>query len=202
MNTNTKIKIKWIVLPLTLSLMLACKGYQVESIRTRAWPATPYEQIKDVGIGYFDSTGSGMSPLTQKNFYHSLAFALREAGYTTAEAPEVFDLLRKASLPMDRGLTDNEVELFNRSFGGKLYLQGMVQEVRTETLLEDLLQVMVNVSIYDMRTGKKLGEIKVFGKDMEYNTGRETLEISRLVARQLDDLIQKRNSFEEPEAVQ
>ncbi len=196
MKTNKNIL--WPVLPVLL-LALTCKNFQVESIRTGAWPATSYDDIKDVGIGYFDSTGSGMSPLTRANFYQTLAFALRENGYTTAEAPEVADLLKKSSLPVDRSLTDNEVELFNRSFGGKLLLQGGVQEVRTETLLEDLLQVMVNVSIFDMRTGKKLGEIKVFGKDLEYHTGRETLAISRLVARQLDDLIKNRDSSTEEE---
>jgi hypothetical protein len=178
----------------------ACKSIEVESIRTRAWPTTPYEDIKDVGIGYFDSSGSGMSPLTRTNFYRALAFALREAGYTTAESAEIGDLLEKSSLPADRTLTENEVELFNRSFGGKLYLQGGVQEVRTETLLEDLLQVMVHVSIHEMRTGQKLGEIKVFGRDLEYNTGRETLKISRLVAEELDDMVLDRNGGALPEA--
>lgn len=185
---------------LACAFSFACKSMEVESIRTRAWPATAYADIKDVGIGYFDSSGSGMSPLTRTNFYRTLAFALREAGYTTAESGEIGDLLKKSSLPADRTLTDNEVELFNRNFGGQLYLQGGVQEVRTETLLEDLLQVMVHVSIHEMETGKKLGEIKVFGRDLEYNTGRETLKISRLVARELDSMVLERNGGDVPEA--
>ena len=174
----------------------ACQTYETHSIRTKRWPDSPPESLRDVGVGFFETTGSGKSPLTRQNFYDSISFALREMGYITVEQSQVEDLLDKTSLPRNRLLSDEEVTRLTREFGARLFLQGRIEEVKTEKLLEDSLQVMVSVSIYDARRGEKLGEIKLFGKDLEYHTARQTLEMARIVADSLEQLIVERGADE------
>ena len=93
-------------------------------------------------------------------------------------------------------LSDEEVARLTREFGARLYLQGRIQEVKTEQLLEDSLQVAISIWIYDARRGEKIGEIKLFGKDLEFHTARQTLEMSRILAQKLEDLIVNRDADE------
>ncbi|MCR9145515.1 MAG: hypothetical protein NXI24_24965 [bacterium] len=172
----------------------ACRTYETHAIRTKRWPDTQAEALRDVGIGYFQTLGSGKSPLTRQNFYDSMSFSLREMGYITVEQSQVEDLLGKSSLPKNRLLSDEEVARLTREFGARLFLQGRIQEVKTEQLLEDALQVSVSVWIYDARRGEKIGEIKLFGKDLEFHTARQTLEISRIVADKLEELVVNRDA--------
>lgn len=177
---------------LLLAMLLAlphCQSYETHSIRTKKWPNTQTEQLRDVGIGYFETVGSGKSPLTRQNFYDNFAFALREIGYITAEQQQIAEVLTKTGLPRNRLLADDEVSRLTREFGARLYLQGRIQEVKTEQLLEDSLQVAISVWIYDARRGEKLGEIQLFGKDLEFHTARQTLEMSRILAAKLEELI-------------
>ncbi|MEQ9362871.1 MAG: hypothetical protein RIF32_01430 [Leptospirales bacterium] len=172
----------------------SCRTYETHAIRTKRWPDSQTEALRDVGIGYFQTMGSGKSPLTRQNFYDGLAFSLREIGYITVEQKRVEDVLGKSALPKNRLLSDEEVARLTREFGARLFLQGRIQEVKTEQLLEDSLQVAVSVWIYDAQRGEKIGEIKLFGKDLEFNTARQTLEMSRIVAAKLEELIVNRDS--------
>ncbi len=171
-----------------------CQTYETHAIRTKRWPDTQAEGLRDVGIGYFQTMGSGKSPLTRQNFYDSLAFALREMGYITVEQSFIEEVMAKSSLPKKRLLSDEEVARLTREFGARLFLQGRIQEVKTEQLLEDSLQVAISVWIYDAQRGEKIGEIKLFGKDLEFHTARQTLEMSRIVAGQLEALIVDRDA--------
>lgn len=173
---------------------IGCQTYETHAIRTKRWPDSQTEALRDVGIGYFQTMGSGKSPLTRQNFYDSLAFALREIGYITVEQSRVQDVLGKSSLPKNRLLSDEEVARLTREFGARLFLQGRIQEVKTEQLLEDSLQVAVSIWIYDARRGEKIGEIKLFGKDLDFHTARQTLEMSRILAGNLEDLIVNRDA--------
>lgn len=175
-------------------LVISCQNYEITSIRTRRWPAGPDRELRRVAIGFFDYHGVGNSSQKQYNFYESLAYALVESGYTTKEAPDTFLLLKKNELPTGRILTLQELFRFSGQSGEKLLLQGDIYENRTETLLEDFLQVMINVSVYDMRTGLKIGVIKLFAKDMKYNNGREILAMTRKIVNNLDNLISNRTS--------
>lgn len=175
---------------------IGCMTYETHSIRTKRWPDSPPESLRDVGIGFFQNVGSGKSPLTRENFYDSLAFSLREIGYITVEQSQVEEVLGKSALPKNRLLSDEEVARLTREFGARLYLQGRIQEVKTEQLLEDSLQVAISIWIYDARRGEKIGEIKLFGKDLEFHTARQTLEMSRILAQKLEDLIVNRDADE------
>ena len=47
---------------------------------------------------------------------------------------------------------------------------------------------MVVASVHEMRTGAKVGEIIVFGRDLGQYTGREALAISRLLVVRLGEM--------------
>lgn len=166
-----------------------CQNYDSHTIRTRDWQSLAQGSLRDIGIGYFESRGSGKSPLTRDTFYDSLAFALREQGYITREFDAIHKTLKANQLPYNRLLDAGEILRLTREFGGRLYLQGKIEEKRTETLLEDLLQVSITIWIYDAHTGQKIGEIKTFAHDMEYLAAPQLLELTRHSVEELETLI-------------
>ena len=170
----------------------ACRTYESASIRVRKWPTGQEQSLRDVGMGYFSHRGVGTIPYTRQNFYESMSFSLRESGYTTHEYPRIQNLLADNALATNRLLSPEEIMRLRSKFPGKLFLQGDIQENRTETLTEEFIQVMINVSIHDMTTGKKIGTIKLFGKDMKHNTGREVLAMSRIITGEIEKLIKNR----------
>ncbi|MCE9598111.1 MAG: hypothetical protein K8S54_09115 [Spirochaetia bacterium] len=176
-----------------LLVFTSCKTYESASIRTQKWPGDSIESMRDVGIGFFESTGTARTSHSQQNLYDSLAFSLRELGYVTRETPAMFQALDRTGLPVDRLLTDEEILRLAGRAGVRLFIQGRLQEIKTETLLEDHLQVMLNLSVYDAKIGEKIGEIKVFGTDLDYNTGKQTLDLARIARNDLEALIANRD---------
>lgn len=71
----------------------------------------------------------------------------------------------------------------------RILLQGRFEEILTRTLLDDLHQVLLHIAIFELRSGKKIGEIKLYGKDLKYHTGRETLDMARKVADQFQQML-------------
>ncbi|MCB1315381.1 MAG: hypothetical protein KDK27_05465 [Leptospiraceae bacterium] len=170
----------------------SCRTYETHAVRTQEWPGVSPETMRDAGVGFFESTGNARGANSQKNLYDALAFALREQGYITRESDFIQKVLKNNDLPDDRLLTEAEITRMTREFGGRLYLQGRIEETRTIDVVEERVQIMVNVWIYDARRGEKIGEIKLFGTDLEYNTGRESLDMSRLIVADLERLILER----------
>ncbi|MBL8018247.1 MAG: hypothetical protein JNM27_01160 [Leptospirales bacterium] len=183
-----------VLLGFVLMSLHGCKTYESAAIRTQKWPGDPIESMRDVGIGYFESSGTARTSHSQQNLYDSLAFALRELGYVTRETPAMFQALDRTGLPADRLLSDEEVLRLAGRAGVRLFLQGRLQEIKTETLLEDHLQIMLNVSVYDARIGEKIADIKVFGNDLDYNTGKQSLQLARLARNDLESLIVGRDA--------
>ncbi len=178
-----------LILPLCI-FAGACSSYEITSVRTTDY--TPDESFQKVGIGFFEVAGSGNGARTQRNFYDSMAFALQERGYQLIDAGTTRDLIIRAELPPDRQLSPNELLQFSGKFPGRILLQGRIQEVKTERLVETHVQVMIQVHVHDMRAGQKLGEAVLFARDLEFNTARETMTMARKTADQLNDLLAKR----------
>lgn len=167
-----------------LSILLsACSAYRVESVRSGELQSG----AREVAIGFFETYG-GRSDMARRNFYDGLSFSLREKGFHPAEAQEIKQLFDRAELPSEKNLNPNELVRLASQYPGRLFLQGRIDEVKTETLLEDRIQVMVSVSVYELKRGSKIAEIQVFGKDLEYRTGRESLEMARLVSSELEKM--------------
>ena len=174
-----------------LSVILsACRNYEVVSVQSPEWPA----KSSEINIGYFDASGSASRAANRNNLYESLSFSLREAEFRTREAQDVFALLSRNELPVNRLLTEPEVLRLSGLLPGRILLQGRIEEVLTQTLVEDRVQIQVNVNIYSLETGRRLGEIRVYGKDLENVTGSETLHISRLVAKRLREMTGARSA--------
>lgn len=174
----------------------ACRTYEVVSVQSVDWPA----RSSEVNIGYFDASGSASRAANRNNLYESLSFSLREANFRTREAPDLFTVLSRNELPVNRLLTEAEVLRLSGLVPGRLLLQGRLEEVLTQTLVEDRVQVQVNVNIYSLETGRRLGEIRVYGKDLENVTGSETLAISRLIAKRLREMTGKETAIGKPAA--
>jgi len=181
-------------LPLLLCILSvclsACRNYEVVSVQSPEWPA----KSSEINIGFFDASGSASRSANRNNLYESLSFSLREAEFRTREAQDVFALLSRNELPVNRLLTEAEVLRLSGLLPGRILLQGRIEEVLTQTLVEDRVQIQVNVNIYSLETGRRLGEIRVYGKDLENVTGSETLVISRLVAKRLREMTGARSA--------
>ena len=175
-----------------LAPQYACMSYEVSSIRNRPWPGGALQSLKDVHIGYFKYQGVGATPYTRTNFYDSLAFSLVENGFLTKTFAESSAIFKKHEISADKILSPEEVLRLSGLLGGKLLLQGIIQESKTDSALEEFYQINISVYIYEIGSGEKLGEIKLFGKDLEFNTGRETLEMARLVVQELMTLLEER----------
>lgn len=179
-----------LALPTFLLIGLAgCRTYSVEAILTQPWPAAAPSTFKDVAIGFIESGGSARSPVTQRNLYDSLAFTLQERGFIVLDYLQTVEQFKKTQTAADRLLTEAEVRRATPELGSRLFAQGRVQEMRTESLTEEHVQVMVILWIYDARRGERIAEVRLFAKDLEYNTGRETQTMARLIAERLDQLI-------------
>lgn len=173
-----------------LILSLAgCRTYSVEAILTQPWPAAAPASFKDIAIGFVESGGSARSPVTQRNLYDSLAFTLQERGFIVLDYLQTVEQFKKTQTASDRLLTDAELRRAAPELGSRLFAQGRVQEMRTESLTEEHVQVMMILWIYDARRGERIAELRLFAKDLEYNTGRETQTMARLLAERLDQLI-------------
>ncbi len=173
---------KFSVLPAIFlcSILAGCRSYEVAFVQTAAWKISSLGGEREIGIGYFETIG--VTQANRINLTESLAFALREKGYNPRESAEISSLLAKNDFAVNRILTENEVIRFSGLTDVTILLQGRFEEILTRTLLEDRLQVVLHVSVFDMQNGLKVAEIKLFGKDMLYLTGRETLEMSRRVS--------------------
>jgi hypothetical protein len=167
----------------------ACRTYSVEAILTQPWPAAAPATFKDIAVGFIESGGSARSPVTQRNLYDSLTFTLQERGFIVLDYLQTIEQFKKTQTAADRLLTDAELRRATPELGSRLFAQGRVQEMRTESLTEEHVQVMVILWIYDARRGERIAELRLFAKDLEYNTGRETQTMARLLADRLDQLI-------------
>lgn len=167
-----------------------CSAYEVTAVRTADY--APDDTFKKIGIGYFEAGGSGNSSRTQRNFYDSLAYSLQARGFQLIDAAATRDLLIRADLPPDRQLSPNEIMQFSSRFPGRILLQGRIQEVKTERLVETYVQVMIQIHLNDMRSGQKIGEAVLFGRNLEFNTARETMAMAEKAADKLNDLLTKR----------
>lgn len=175
-----------------LSAVGECRNYETLQIRTGVWPTGTDASLRDVGIGYFEYSGTTMSANRSDNrkiFYGSLAYALRESGFRTMEASDFLALLTKHEIPADRTLAAEDIMRLNDRFAGKLIIQGAIYEQQTDTLTEDVLQIIIIASVHDMSTGKKIGDIRTYASDLEYNSGRTALDLAREIARSLDSLV-------------
>ncbi len=165
-------------------LVSGCSAYRVESVRS----GEPAAGSRDVAIGFFETYG-GRSESVRRNFYDALAFSLREKQFKPAEAMEIKQLFERSELPSDRNLNPNELLRLASQYPGRLFIQGHIDEVKTETLTEDFIQVNVSASVYELKRGTKIAEIQVYGKDLEHRTARESLDMARLVATELEKIL-------------
>lgn len=176
---------------LALLIVGSCTSYQVAGITTADYK--PDATFKKVGIGFFEVSGAGNSARTQRNFYDSIAFALQEKGYHIIDASTTRDFLARAELPADRTLSPHEILQFSGKYSGRILIQGRIQEAKTEKLVESLVQVMIQIHFHDMATGQKLGEIVLFGKNLDFHTAHETMVMAQKAAEKLDELLRIKN---------
>jgi len=183
-------KLKKIVFTLSMLgvffFFFSCRTYEVASVVTDSWPSD-IGQARTVGIGFFEA--NGVTKTNQNNLNESLAFALRERGFVVRESQETAGLLARNELAVNRQLSENEVIRFSTMTDARILLQGRFEEILTRTLLDDLHQVLLHIAIFELRSGKKIGEIKLYGKDLKYHTGRETLDMARKVADQFQQML-------------
>lgn len=183
-------KLKKIVFTLSMLsvffFLTTCRTYEVASVVTDSWPSD-IGQARTVGIGFFEA--NGVTKTNQNNLNESLAFALRERGFVVRESQETAGLLARNELAVNRQLSENEVIRFSTMTDARILLQGRFEEILTRTLLDDLHQVLLHIAIFELRSGKKIGEIKLYGKDLKYHTGRETLDMARKVADQFQQML-------------
>lgn len=146
-----------------------------------------------VAIGTFTILASGRSPESQMKRVLSgtLAFALRKEGFRVQEAAEVERLLERSELPTARLLRSDELLQLAGKLGPRLLLQGEIHEATTYDLVDEHVQVMINVFVFDMLTGQKVGELRAFGRNLTHYTTSDTLEASSLLARQLSRVVQE-----------
>ena len=171
-----------------------CSSFEVSSHQIAAFPGEPAARLAHVGIGNFSvlSTGRSSQAETRRILTGTLAFALRRVGFQVKEAADVERLLERSELPTNRLLRNDELLQLAGKFGPRLLLQGEVHETVTYDLVDEHVQVMINVFVFDMTSGRKVGEVRVFGRDLDHYTGRDALEASRLLAGELGEIVRGR----------
>jgi len=181
--------IRTIFIAVSVLFISACRSHEVFSVRTRPWSTGADSRFRDIGIGYFDYRGPGSRAASRDQFNHSLAFALRESGYLVKEARDVIEALKKNDLPRDRHLNSEEIVRLSGAFAGRLLLQGRLREKQDISLMKESTRIMIDVEIFDMRDGEKIGDIKLFVRDLSSLSGRESLSMARKIVRALERLI-------------
>ncbi|MBX7059349.1 MAG: hypothetical protein K1X75_14895 [Leptospirales bacterium] len=162
-----------------------CSAYVVESVRTEPWLAGAVR--REAAIGRFEALGA--RALAARNIGESLAFALRRRGFAIVEQIETERLLHENGIVSSGLLTPQEIARVANAVPTRLYLQGRVQEQRTVELVEERLQVLVAVDIFQTAGGEKLGEIRLYARDLNFHSPAESREMAERIATQLDDMI-------------
>lgn len=170
---------------------LHCSSFDAVAQRLPAFPAEPPANLARIGIGPI--VGLGASTAGPGNAIRtlggSLAFALREQGFVVQEPADVGRILKRVQLPSDRLLSEEELVRLSGRLAPRLFVQGEFQERLTYDLVDEYLQVTVNLYVYDMASGRKIADVRVFGNDLKRYSGPESLEAARLLSRRLKGLL-------------
>ncbi len=174
-----------------LSLLLVpggCKTYDVFSVQTSDLSEKSGSAPPEIGIGFFETTGFNSGDNVRRNLYDSMKFALKERSFPVTSEEEMLALLGQTGLPSDRELKPDEVLQFSSSYGGKYFLQGRLDQKKTEDFTKDFIQAMLHVNIYEVKTGKEVGVVKVFARDLKYLSPKQLLQMTRLFTEEMEKL--------------
>jgi len=169
------------------AITAACSAYSVNSIRSVDFNGGA--AYRRVSIGFFEVTGNANISRTQRNLYDALAFSLQQRGYLVTDFPATQMLMQRLGLPVDRLLLESEVLQFSGNSPARVLLQGRIEEIRTDRLVESHIQSMIQLQLFDVRTGKKVGQIVLFGKDQEFVTGKEIMLMTDHLCAEFDKMI-------------
>lgn len=177
-----------ITLPLlTICFFVAsCSAYTVDSVRATPWLAGSVR--REAAVGRFEASGAARNNQV-RDLSEALAFALRGRGFVVVEQNETERLLQQSGLPPQRLLTAADLARSAAVLPTRLYLQGRVQEQRTIDLVEERLQTLVVVDIHLTAGGEKIGEIRLYGNDLERFSALESRAMGTAIAERLDEMI-------------
>lgn len=165
----------WI--PLVLVLGIRCSSYELVQVPL---PEAPKPGISaPILIGGFRLTGSFNQGTDLTALRNSIELSLREKGLRVASAEESLALLDRSGLVADRELSSDELLTIAARSPGRIWLQGYLDVQRTSELAEDYWQVALGVQVIDLRSGQPIGEIRVYGHDLDHVTDRVIFECSR-----------------------
>jgi len=146
------------------------------------WSSFAGSKKNHIGIGFIDSGFAGGISGQKKTLADALAFTLRKKGFEVTEHEDVVSLLADASLATDRLLSGEEMIRFSGRFKGKYLLQARFDQRRTDELVKEYYQVMLDCTLFDITDGKKIGIVKIFATDLEHVTGVELYTLASLYA--------------------
>ncbi len=180
--------IKTLLVMAALFWQASC-SYGSYTVRTVSWPAGADSTLREVILGPFEVYGHAAGG---RNLSASLAFALQERGFVVIEQIDAQLLLAEMGISSQKLLSSRQIVQMAGRHGARLYLQGRIEERLIDRLLEEHTQVMADLYIYDAWQGKKLGTVKVFGDNLEQHGAQESLQLARILAKRLDNLIKNR----------
>jgi hypothetical protein len=174
---------KWITFTL-LVILASCSPYKrYRTIDDNFWKRNRAAE-PTINIGYLDIQAAGDSRKTRTNLMSSIVFHLKSRGFSVTDIRDYSGLLEGKDLPQTRRLSDKEVLLLAGSIKERFLFQGVYQETTQFAIPADLTSVSLAISVYDARTGKHVGEFRLYGTELkDYNL----LSVFNLTERFADD---------------
>ncbi len=173
--------------------VVGCSSFEASHQKLPDFPKEGPERLAHVGIGTFTIVSAGQSTGSSihRTLVGTLAFALRAEGFRVLEAAEVERVLERSELPTIRLLNGEELLQLSGRLAPRFLLQGEVHETVTHDLVDEHVQVMLSVFVHDMTNGRKVAEVRVFGRNLAHYTAREAFQASRLLARSLGSVVRE-----------
>lgn len=172
---------KWIMLTLIL-ISVACSPFKTyQTIDQNFWKRVRPTDTS-INVGYFEIQSSGDSRKARTNLYASLIFHLRSRGFSVTNIGEYSNFLEAKQLPQTRILNDKELILLSGSLKERFLFQGIYQESIQFAIPNDKTNIAFMVTVYDARTGKLVGEFRLYGSAIDdYNLESTFATVGRFV---------------------
>lgn len=145
-------------------------------------------KIKNIGLGDIQLRNVELPSSVQENFYSTLSFTLEKSDY------HVLRLLTDNATEKERNhnfLKPEEIFQLTKTNPFDIFLQGYIYESKSGDILDETIETSVTLWIYDRIDGKKIGEIRAFGKTgslvseaVQYRIAEEIVaKLSKLTSR-------------------
>jgi hypothetical protein len=146
------------------------------------WDTFINSDKKVIGIGFINTGNQGANENRTKTVADALAFSLQKEGMETIEFDRVRELLKEANLPFDRVLTSDELLQFSGRFPGQYLIQGLLDDRRTDELVREYHELMLEITMHEMQEAKKIGIAKIFAHKIGFVTPEILLQMSQRYA--------------------